>query len=199
MKMIAMLPQLLTGLRLASIPFLWWAAYTAHWQVALFIFFIAALTDVFDGYFARKFDVVTKFGAAFDPFVDKLLTISLVTIMYLVPTMLQAPFWFFILMLSKELLLVFGAVYFGFIRREIVISAAVPGKIAGVLQGFLTLYWLFCLSFWSQLLGAFGFSRLFSLIWWGYTIFYGLMILVVVAHGAALLFYGAIFLLQRRR
>ena len=40
---------------------------------ALIVFLIAASTDWIDGYYARKYGQVTKFGRMFDPFVDKII------------------------------------------------------------------------------------------------------------------------------
>ena len=37
------------------------------------VFSVAALTDVLDGYLARRYNIVTKFGRIADPFVDKVL------------------------------------------------------------------------------------------------------------------------------
>ena len=40
---------------------------------AMIVFIIAASTDWIDGYWARRFDQVTKLGRMFDPFVDKII------------------------------------------------------------------------------------------------------------------------------
>lgn len=43
------------------------------------LFFVAAWTDVLDGYLARKHNQVTSFGRIVDPFVDKILVIGAYT------------------------------------------------------------------------------------------------------------------------
>lgn len=40
------------------------------------IFIIAAISDAFDGWIARKLNITTKFGEQFDPIADKVLTLS---------------------------------------------------------------------------------------------------------------------------
>ena len=45
-------------------------------MIALICFFVASITDWADGYFARRFDVESDFGAFWDPLADKLLVLS---------------------------------------------------------------------------------------------------------------------------
>ena len=45
-------------------------------MISFIIFTIASITDWADGYFARKFDIITSFGTFFDPLADKLLVLS---------------------------------------------------------------------------------------------------------------------------
>ena len=78
------IPNLLTMLRLvlAAVFFVLLAFYQfGNEQVALIIsalalFIIAALTDALDGYYARKWQVESKFGRIMDPFCDKVLIIG---------------------------------------------------------------------------------------------------------------------------
>lgn len=74
------LPNKLTMLRLILIPFFITAFYlgffTGHYIIALGIFAIASITDFFDGYIARKYNMVTDLGKFLDPIADKVLVLS---------------------------------------------------------------------------------------------------------------------------
>jgi cardiolipin synthase len=54
-------------------PVVVWAILTRQWGVALVVFFIAGVTDAFDGLAARRFGGESKLGAYLDPIADKLL------------------------------------------------------------------------------------------------------------------------------
>lgn len=62
------------------------------WGNAAFILFIAAaLSDILDGYLARKWGVVTDFGRVMDPFVDKVLVLG--AFVYLASPKFAEPEW----------------------------------------------------------------------------------------------------------
>ena len=69
---------------------------------------VAALTDVFDGKIARKYNMVSNLGKILDPIADKLLQIAIVII-------LLVKFWdgplkyILFLFIFKELLMIIGA------------------------------------------------------------------------------------------
>ncbi|HEX9558010.1 MAG TPA: CDP-diacylglycerol--glycerol-3-phosphate 3-phosphatidyltransferase [Reyranella sp.] len=70
------LPNLLTLSRIAAIPLVvacfWLDHGWAQWLSAA-IFAIACITDWFDGYFARRYHQISRFGRFLDPIADKLL------------------------------------------------------------------------------------------------------------------------------
>jgi len=59
--------------RAYEIPFLGSTLYMGNEMLALAIFLVAALTDLLDGYLARKWSQVTTLGMLLDPIADKLL------------------------------------------------------------------------------------------------------------------------------
>lgn len=75
------LPMVLTWARIAMIPFLVavyyfpdsWIAPMHKNVLACVIFTVAAITDAFDGYFARRFAMTSRLGAFLDPVADKLM------------------------------------------------------------------------------------------------------------------------------
>ncbi len=73
------LPNLLTLSRVLAIPmmissFYIESQYTCWITISIFLF--ACITDFFDGYLARVWDVQSEFGKLFDPIADKLIVIS---------------------------------------------------------------------------------------------------------------------------
>jgi len=72
------IPNTITSFRIVLIPVFIAAFYLPHsWAAALatFIFWLAAITDWFDGYLARKLNQQSALGAFIDPLADKLMVI----------------------------------------------------------------------------------------------------------------------------
>ncbi len=72
--------------------------------MSLAIFFVAAATDFFDGYIARRFNVESKFGVFLDPLADKFLTFAgFVCLPFLDPG--QFPWWAVILIVIRDIVI----------------------------------------------------------------------------------------------
>ena len=71
------LPNILTAVRIGVIPIIVLTFYfddtTFAHQLSAFLFLIACITDFFDGYIARKFNIESNFGKMLDPIADKIL------------------------------------------------------------------------------------------------------------------------------
>ncbi|MEW5994695.1 MAG: CDP-diacylglycerol--glycerol-3-phosphate 3-phosphatidyltransferase [Candidatus Zixiibacteriota bacterium] len=85
-------PNKLTLLRILIAPFFmyFFLLDTFYWRlVSVALFMVAALTDLADGYYARRYGIVTGFGKFMDPLADKVLVssalISFVALGYVSP------------------------------------------------------------------------------------------------------------------
>lgn len=64
--------------RLCLIPIIVWLyCFRQSYLWTTVIFIISGLTDIIDGFIARRFDMISDFGKAFDPVADKLTQISM--------------------------------------------------------------------------------------------------------------------------
>lgn len=124
------IPNWLCFIRIALIP-VFTALFVKEQYIAAFItMIVAALTDVFDGKIARKFNMVSNLGKILDPIADKLSQIAIVII-------LLVKFWdgplkyILFLFIFKELLMVIGA---GILMAKGMrpVAAEVWGKLATV-------------------------------------------------------------------
>ena len=67
------LPNLLTAARLLAAPYIFYLLWTNRFRAALVLFAIAGITDVLDGYIARRYKAGSRLGALLDPVADKVL------------------------------------------------------------------------------------------------------------------------------
>lgn len=81
LKAILNLPNTLTLLRMALLPFIILCLYLDAAWVGLALYTVAALTDFLDGWLARKMDAITPFGTFLDPISDKVFVCLLLIVM----------------------------------------------------------------------------------------------------------------------
>lgn len=90
----AVLPNLITEVRLVCSPVAAILILLGEWRWAFVLFVLISATDKIDGYIARKYNLVTLLGTALDPIVDKvlvgttLIALSVVQPLVLVPTII---------------------------------------------------------------------------------------------------------------
>lgn len=66
-------PNIISWLRLLSVPFVGYFLWIENYEIALPLFFISAFSDAMDGSLARTRNLVSNFGKMFDPLADKAL------------------------------------------------------------------------------------------------------------------------------
>ncbi len=139
------LPNVITVLRIAACPviFLWALSLDPVAGFAAFaLFIIAAVTDLWDGYLARKNQQVTDVGKLLDPIADKLLLASTFVPFYIIshrpgaewplPFWGALPAWIMIVIFGREILITLFRSYAA--RQGHVIAAGPAGKYKAFLQ-----------------------------------------------------------------
>ena len=101
------LPNALTFARIFAIPLValcfFFPSNTARW-IALAVFILAAATDYLDGYFARIYQLQSRFGQMLDPIADKLLIAVCLLLLVGDGTIGGAMIWAAIVILCREIL-----------------------------------------------------------------------------------------------
>jgi len=104
------LPNFLTLIRMAIVPFFVLAVADNDFRLALWTFIIAGITDALDGWMARRFGMESVFGAFLDPIADKLLIVTAyVSLTIPMGQHVVIPLWLAILALFRDLLIMMVA------------------------------------------------------------------------------------------
>ena len=114
---------------------------------------ISGLTDILDGYIARRFNFISDFGKLVDPLADKATQIALIGTLAIQKII---PIWILIIVLFKEFLMVAGASFL--YGKELVVSSKWYGKLATVLF-YIALVCSLFIEYWnSTLIGHIEYS-----------------------------------------
>lgn len=129
MKKIAkQIPNILTIFRFILIPFIVINLVYDSYIAAFIIFTVSGLTDILDGFIARKYNFITNFGKLIDPLADKctqIITLGTLAIKDIIPMCI------IIIVILKEFIMVAGASFL--YGKELVVSSRWYGKLATVL------------------------------------------------------------------
>lgn len=101
------LPNFITLVRLAALPFFLVCIADGSFGLALGIFVAAGLSDGVDGFLARRLDMKSALGAYLDPIADKLLLMSSYLFLAIpsYPARVKVPVWLAVLVLSRDFLM----------------------------------------------------------------------------------------------
>jgi len=138
------LPNVITVARIAVCPLIFWLAMAPgvgerFWAFVLFV--VAGLSDVWDGWLARRYGWITDLGKLLDPLADKLLLAATFIPFYLISHRGEAwhlpwwgalPLWVVLVIFGRELLITAFRSFA--VRRGVVIAAGTTGKRKALLQ-----------------------------------------------------------------
>jgi cardiolipin synthase (CMP-forming) len=137
------LPNTLTIARIILIPLFVTSVIYRRYDYALYLFAVAALTDMFDGLIARLRNQKTALGSFLDPLADKFLLVTsfiLFAIYGLIPT------WLTVTMISRDIIVITGWVVLYIVIDKTKVDATMLGKTAIALQFILLCYILLDLN-----------------------------------------------------
>ncbi len=136
-------PNVLTSLRIAIIPAIVYLMNDPGRRagfLAALLFFVACLTDYYDGFLARKYGIVTTLGKFLDPLADKLIVASALIMLAAMPCADVAPCeprvpaWLVVVIVGRELAVTgLRAIALG---EGIVVGAEELGKYKMIFQMF---------------------------------------------------------------
>jgi len=126
------LPNVLTYARVAAVPLVagllfWPREPWARWA-ALVVFVAAAVTDFFDGYFARAWAQQSSLGRMLDPIADKLLVSAVILMLAADQTISGVSLWAAIVILCREILVSGLREYLAELRVPVPVTAVAKWK-----------------------------------------------------------------------
>ncbi len=146
--MLSQIPNLLTLTRIAACPVLVLLLNEQNYPLALVLFVVAGITDGLDGYIAKRFNYVSRFGTVLDPVADKLLIASTYIMLAILG---DIPFWLLIVVMFRDLVIVVGYFIFSMIGIDLPVRPTYSSKINTFMQISLMIFVLLEKAIWLQI------------------------------------------------
>ena len=150
MKGLWTLPNFITLVRLAALPFFLLSIAEGRFGFALGLFVAAGISDGVDGYLARRFQMNSALGAYLDPIADKLLLMSSYLFLAIpsYPTSVKVPIWLAMLVLSRDFLMLLVALLLILTSNKRRFPPTWLGKVTTVTL-IVTLVFVLCANVWT--------------------------------------------------
>jgi len=103
------IPNILSVIRILMVPlfiYLFFYYYERQIYLSLYVFLLAGITDIADGYLARKCNWITNAGKLLDPLADKMMQCA-VLVCFALKNFI--PWWIAAMYMGKELFMICGA------------------------------------------------------------------------------------------
>jgi cardiolipin synthase len=121
-----------------------WAIAAGEMKIAFLLFMLAGLSDLVDGYLAKRFNMATELGAYLDPLADKALIVSIYVTLGIAGAI---PRWLVILVVSRDIMIVSAVMLSWLINNPVTLKPLLVSKLNTVAQILLALAVLASLAF----------------------------------------------------
>jgi len=138
LKEIFLIPNLLSFVRILTVipvGYFLFVSFEESKPIIIGLFLFMFITDLLDGYLARKLNQITETGKIIDPLADKI-SIGVITILIYLKGLI--PLWFIITVLSRDILILIFGLYIKN-KYKVTLMSNYPGKIAVVSIGLILL------------------------------------------------------------
>ena len=146
--LLAQIPNFLTLARIAACPVLVVLLHGGNYELALYLFAAAGITDGLDGFIAKRFNCESSLGAVLDPMADKLLIASAYIMLAILG---DIPFWLLVLVMFRDLVIVAGYMILVVMGNEVPMRPTYSSKLNTFMQISLMVIVLLEKSGWLQL------------------------------------------------
>lgn len=123
------IPNIISILRILAVPYFGYLIFENRMADASLLFLFMAISDFLDGFLARKFDQISSLGKMLDPLADKLVILVTVVVVGIFSSELSMPFYFVIIVLTKEASLIIGIIILYFTRKKLIVRTLYIGKV----------------------------------------------------------------------
>jgi len=125
------IPNLITLARILAVPVIVWAITAGEMRVAFILFLLAGVSDLIDGFLAKRFGMATELGAYLDPLADKAMIVSIYVALGIVEAM---PRWLVILVVSRDIMIVGAVILSWLVDKPVKLKPLTVSKLNTVAQ-----------------------------------------------------------------
>jgi len=125
------LPNIISGLRVVLVGPIVWALLNQRFELAIWLFLIAGVSDGVDGFLAKRFGWSSRLGGILDALADKFLLVSTFVCLWWLGVF---PGWLVLWILARDLLIVTGGVLYNSRVEKVDPEPSLISKLNTVLQ-----------------------------------------------------------------
>jgi CDP-diacylglycerol--glycerol-3-phosphate 3-phosphatidyltransferase len=180
------LPNQLTTLRIILTPiflFLFISGDSTLMQVSLLVYIVAAITDWYDGWLARKFDYITTWGKFMDPLADKVLTS---TAFFAFAAIGVLELWMVIIVVFRDLLITGLRLFAEWQKKSF--ATSMIAKIKTTIQMIFIFYLLIVFTLRENTFLSGNFSEVFNILTNATSIYYTMFAITIFTFSTGILY-----------